>query len=187
MHIAIPLVAIARTLGYRTVVVDPREAFASAERFPDVDRLVSAARTALGKIGIDASTAIAVLPDPKLDDPALEAALHRPAFHVGAQPPDTGARRQPRGSAGLDGGALSRLHAPIDCRSAGRSGKIALSIMARIVAARNKGVTSRRRGHFDVIPAAFPDRVRRVLLARATRASRHPRHRTRPGQRSCRA
>jgi len=147
VHIAIPLVAIAKTLGYRTVVVDPREAFGNAERFPDVDRIVSAwPDRALGEIGIDASTAVAVLThDPKLDDPALAAALRSKAFYVGAlgSRRTQEKRRQRLLEAGLDEAALSRLHAPIGLPIGGRSpGEIALSIMAQIVAARNKSATS---------------------------------------------
>jgi len=143
VHIAIPLVAIAKTLGYRTIVVDPREAFGSAERFPDVDRIVSAwPDKALGETGIDASTAVAVLThDPKLDDPALAAALRSKAFYVGAlgSRRTQEKRRQRLLEAGLDERALSRLHAPIGLPIGGRSpGEIALSIMAQIVAERNK-------------------------------------------------
>jgi xanthine dehydrogenase accessory factor len=144
VHIAIPLVAIAKTLGYRTVVVDPREAFGSAERFPDVDRIVSAwPDRALEEIGIDAATAVAVLThDPKLDDPALAAALRSKAFYVGALGSrlTQEKRRQRLLEAGLDEETLARLHAPIGLPIGGRSpGEIALSIMAQIVAARNKG------------------------------------------------
>jgi xanthine dehydrogenase accessory factor len=147
VHIAIPLVAIAKTLGYRTVVVDPREAFGSAERFPDVDRIVSAwPDKALGEIGIDTSTAVAVLThDPKLDDPALAAALRSPAFYVGAlgSRRTQEKRRQRLLEAGLDEKTLARLYAPIGLPIGGRSPQeIALSIMAQIVAARNKGATS---------------------------------------------
>ena len=143
VHIAIPLVAIAKTLGYRTIVVDPRESFGSPERFPDVDRIVSAwPDKALGEIGIDAATAVAVLThDPKLDDPALAAALRSSAFYVGAlgSRRTQEKRRQRLLEAGLDEAALSRLHAPIGLPIGGRSpGEIALSIMAQIVAARNK-------------------------------------------------
>jgi xanthine dehydrogenase accessory factor len=147
VHIAIPLVAIAKTLGYRTIVVDPREAFGSAERFPDVDRIVSAwPDRALEQIGIDASTAVAVLThDPKLDDPALAAALRSPAFYVGAlgSRRTQEKRRQRLLEAGLDERSLARLHAPIGLPIGGRSPQeIALSIMAQIVAARNKAATS---------------------------------------------
>lgn len=147
VHIAIPLVAIAKTLGYRTVVVDPREAFGNAERFPDVDGIVSAwPDKALEQVGIDAATAVAVLThDPKLDDPALGAALRSPAFYVGAlgSRRTQEKRRQRLLEAGLDEATLARLHAPIGLPLGGRSpGEIALSIMAEIVAARNKSATS---------------------------------------------
>src|SRR5712692_7235439 len=147
VHIAIPLVAIAKTLGYRTIVVDPREAFGSAERFPEVDRIVSTwPDRALGEIGIDAATAVAVLThDPKLDDPALAAALRSPAFYVGAlgSRRTQEKRRQRLLEGGLDEKSLARLHAPIGLPIGGRSPQeIALSIMAQIVATRNKGATS---------------------------------------------
>src|SRR6266567_8634442 len=147
VHIAIPLVAIAKTLGYRTIVVDPREAFGNSKRFPDVDRIMSAwPDRALDEIGIDASTAVAVLThDPKLDDPALAAALRSPAFYVGAlgSRRTQEKRRQRLLEEGLDEQTLSRLHAPIGLPIGGRSpGEIALSIMAQIVATRNKGAAS---------------------------------------------
>ncbi len=86
VHIAISLVRLAKELGYRTVLVDPREAFASAKRFPNVDEIVSAwPDEALARLALNAGTAVAVLAhDPKLDDPALRAALASPAFYVGA-------------------------------------------------------------------------------------------------------
>ena len=147
VHIAIPLVAMAKTLGYRTVVIDPREAFGNSERFPDVDRIVSAwPDRALEEIGIDSATAVAVLThDPKLDDPALASALRSPAFYVGAlgSRRTQEKRRQRLIEAGLDEETLARLHAPIGLPIGGRSpGEIALSIMAQIVAARNKTATS---------------------------------------------
>jgi len=83
--------------------------------------------------------------DPKLDDPALAAALRSKAFYVGAlgSRRTQEKRRQRLLEAGLDEGALSRLHAPIGLPIGGRSpGEIALSIMAQIVATRNKGAAS---------------------------------------------
>ena len=124
VHIAIPLVAMATTLGYRTIVVEPREVFARGERFPAADRVVSAwPDRALEEIGIDSSTAVAVLThDAKLDDPALIAALKSPAFYVGA----LGSRKSQEKrrvrllAAGLDEESLSRLHAPIGLPIGGR-------------------------------------------------------------------
>jgi xanthine dehydrogenase accessory factor len=136
-------VSLANTLGFRTVVVDPRESFGNRKRFPHAFEIVSEwPDAALARIGINGSTAIAVLThDPKLDDPALLAALRSPAFYVGA----LGSRRTQEKrharlrEAGLDEEALSRLYAPIGLPLGGRSPEeIALSVMAQIVAARNR-------------------------------------------------
>jgi xanthine dehydrogenase accessory factor len=142
VHIAVALVRLARALGYRTVVVDPRPAFGNRERFPDADEVVSAwPDQALDGLALDASTAVAVLThDPKLDDPALRAALPSPAFYVGALGSKaTQARRRARlAEAGLDEAALERLHAPIGLELGGRRPEeIALAVMAQIVSVRN--------------------------------------------------
>ncbi|MER3513950.1 MAG: XdhC/CoxI family protein, partial [Chloroflexota bacterium] len=78
--------AIAKALGYRTVVVDPRRAFGSEVRFPHADRLIRAwPDEALAQVGLTSSTAVVMLThDPKLDDPALKIALSSPAFYIGA-------------------------------------------------------------------------------------------------------
>ncbi|MDA1217459.1 MAG: XdhC family protein [Chloroflexi bacterium] len=142
VHIAVPLCALAGTLGYRTVVVDPRRAFGSAERFPHVDRLLTAwPDAALATLGINTNTAIALLThDPKLDDPGLLLALPSAAFYVGAlgSPATNAKRRQRLLDAGLAPAVLDRLHAPIGLDLGGRSPEeIALSIMAQVVSARH--------------------------------------------------
>ena len=143
VHVAIPLVSLANTLGFRTIVVDPRESFANAKRFPHADEIVSDwPDAALGNVGVNSSTAIAVLThDPKLDDPALTAALRSPAFYVGA----LGSRRTHEKrrerllAAGVTEEELARLHAPIGLPLGGRSPEeIALAIVAQVVALRNK-------------------------------------------------
>lgn len=143
VHIAIGLVSLAKTLGFRTILVDPREAFGSAKRFPHADQIVSAwPDRALEEIGINSSTAVAVLThDPKLDDLALMTALQSPAFYIGA----LGSRRTQEKrharlrEAGLSEEALSRLYAPIGLDLGGRSPEeIALSVIAQIVSARNQ-------------------------------------------------
>ena len=145
VHITIALVALAKTLGYRTVVVDPRSAFGSEERFPNVDRLVQRwPEEAFQEIPLTRSTAIAMLThDPKLDDPALKIALPSPAFYVGALGSKTthAKRRQRLLEEGLTEELLSRLHGPIGLKiGAGTPEEIALSIMAEIVAARNQEI-----------------------------------------------
>ena len=120
-----PSTALAQTLGYRTVVVDPRQAFGNAERFPHADRVVQAwPDEALGEIGLNAATAVAVLThDPKLDDPALREALPSPAFYVGAlgSKATQEKRRRRLLEAGLSEAQLARLHAPIGLELGGRS------------------------------------------------------------------
>jgi len=143
VHIAVALTPLARTLGYRTVVVDPRPAFGNAERFPHADRIVQAwPEEALGEIGLSAATAVAVLThDPKLDDPALRAALPSSAFYVGAlgSKATQEKRRRRLLESGVTEAQLARLHAPIGLELGGRSpAEIALSVMAQIVAERNK-------------------------------------------------
>ena len=142
VHITIALMALAKTLGYRTVVIDPRKAFGNAERFPNVDQLVQLwPDEAFQKIRPTRSTAIAMLThDPKLDDPALKIALPSPAFYVGALGSKTtqAKRRQRLLNQGLTEAQLDRLHGPIGLEiGAGTPEEIAMSIMAEIVAARN--------------------------------------------------
>ena len=143
VHITIALMALAKTLGYRTVVVDPRSAFGNETRFPNVDQLIPLwPDQAFQKIPITRSTAIAMLThDPKLDDSALKIALPSQAFYVGALGSKTtqAKRRQRLLDEGLTEEQLNRLHGPIGLEiGAGTPEEIAISIMAEIVAARNK-------------------------------------------------
>jgi len=148
VHIALALVALAKTLEYRTVVVDPRQAFGSEARFPTsrVDRLIQAwPDEALAQIGLTRSTAVATLThDPKLDDPALKIALPSPAFYVGALGSrQTQTRRRERLLAqGLSEAHVARLRGPIGLNLGARTPEeIALSIIAEVVAARNGSLT----------------------------------------------
>jgi len=143
VHIALSLAALARTMGFRTVVVDPRETFANRQRFPGVDRIVNTwPDKALAELAVDDSTAIVILThDPKLDDPALAASLASPAFYVGA----LGSRRTQQKrrerlvAAGVPEEALVRLRAPIGLDLGGRSPEeIALAVLAEVVAVRNR-------------------------------------------------
>ena len=142
VHIAIALTRMAQALGYRTIVIDPRPTFGNAARFPHADRVVSEwPDEALGRIGLNRESAVAVLThDPKLDDPALRAALVSPAFYVGALGSKaTQAKRRTRLlEAGLSETQVGRLHAPIGLDLGGRSPEeIAVSVMAQVVAVRN--------------------------------------------------
>jgi xanthine dehydrogenase accessory factor len=142
VHIAIALTSLAKTLGFRTIVVDPRRAFGNELRFPHADELLHAwPDDALAAIGLAASTAVALLThDPKLDDPALRVALASPAFYVGAlgSKKTQEKRRKRLVDAGLSEALIGRLRAPIGLDLGGRSPEeIALAVMAEIVAARN--------------------------------------------------
>ena len=142
VQITIALTALAKTLGYRTIVVDPRRAFGNETRFPHVDQLVQLwPDEAFQQIPITRSSAIAMLThDPKLDDPALKIALPSSAFYVGALGSRTtqAKRRQRLLEDGLTEKQLNRLHGPIGIAiGAGTPEEIAISIMAEIVAARN--------------------------------------------------
>ncbi len=143
VHISIALARLAKVLGYQTVIIDPRRAFANPERFTDADRLIQAwPDEALDSLSLSHSAAVAVLThDPKLDDPALLKALPGPAFYVGALgSKTTQARRRARLlAAGLSEAQVDRLHAPIGLDLDARSPEeIALAILAEIVAARNR-------------------------------------------------
>jgi xanthine dehydrogenase accessory factor len=142
VHIAVALVKLARALGWRTVLVDPREAFGNRSRFPDVDDIVwEWPDAALRRLALNENTAVAVLThDPKLDDPAVTAALSSPAFYVGAlgSTRTQEKRRKRLLDAGVSPESLARLHAPIGLDLGGRAPEeIALSVMAQIVAARH--------------------------------------------------
>ena len=136
-HIAVALARLARVLGYRTVVVDPRRAFGSAARFPDVDRLVQAwPDKALAEEPLTGESAVVTLShDPKIDDPALRAALSSDAFYIGALGSrKTHAARRQRLAAGFDEAQLARIHAPIGLDiGADNPEEIALAIMAQVV------------------------------------------------------
>jgi xanthine dehydrogenase accessory factor len=139
VHIAIALAELARTMGFRTVVVDPRRSFGSAERFPQVDQLIQAwPDEAFARLELNQKTAVAVLThDPKIDDPALQIVLSSPAFYVGALGSSTtqAKRRARLLQSGLSETKLSRLHGPIGLKLGGQTPQeIALAIMAEIVA-----------------------------------------------------
>jgi xanthine dehydrogenase accessory factor len=144
VHITIALMTLAKTLGYRTVVIDPRTAFGNESRFPDVDQLIPLwPREAFEQVAINRATAIAMLThDPKLDDPALKIALSSQAFYIGALGSKaTQAKRHQRLlEAGLTEAHLNRLHGPIGLQiGAATPEEIAMSIMAEIVSVRNHG------------------------------------------------
>ena len=138
VHISQALAPIARILGYDVTIVDPRTAFASPERFPDVKVIAEWPDVALPPLGIDRYTAfVALTHDPKIDDPALAHALARDCFYIGALgSKKTHARRLERLKAGgISESALARIHAPIGLPIGAVSPpEIAVAIMAEITA-----------------------------------------------------
>jgi xanthine dehydrogenase accessory factor len=136
VHISQSLAPIARLLGYDVTIVDPRTAFASIERFPDVRVVAEWPDAALPHIGIDRYTAfVALTHDPKIDDPALTYALAHECFYIGALgSKKTHARRVERLRAqGISNAEIRRIHAPIGLEIGAVSpSEIAVAIMAEI-------------------------------------------------------
>jgi xanthine dehydrogenase accessory factor len=138
VHISQALAPMAKLVGYDVVIVDPRTAFATPERFPDVKLIAEWPDVALPGLNIDAYTAfVALTHDPKIDDPALIHALARDCFYVGALGSrKTHARRVERLKAqGLTEAAIGRIDAPIGLAIGAVSPpEIALAIMGQITA-----------------------------------------------------
>jgi xanthine dehydrogenase accessory factor len=143
VHISQALAPMARLLGFDVTIVDPRTAFATAERFPDVPLLAEWPDTALPKLKLDHWTAfVALTHDPKIDDPALEAALASGCFYVGALGSrKTHARRvESLKKRGVADEAIARIHAPIGLAiGAASPQEIALSILAEITLRLRRG------------------------------------------------
>ena len=138
VHISQALAPIASLLGYDVTIVDPRTAFASVERFPDVKVIAEWPDKALPPLGVDRYTAfVALTHDPKIDDPALTHALERDCFYIGALgSKKTHGRRVERLKAqGAGDNNLARIHAPIGLRIGAVSPpEIAVSILGEITA-----------------------------------------------------
>lgn len=142
VHIAQALAPMADAAGFEVIVIDPRGAFASAQRFPGVQLTDEWPDEALGRLGLDAATALVALShDPKLDDPALELALPSKVFYIGA----LGSRRthekrlERLRAAGLDSWA-GRIHSPIGLDLGGSSpAEIAVAILAEVIQVRYRG------------------------------------------------
>ena len=137
-HTSIALVTIAKTLGYHVTVIDPRQVFATPERFAHADALwVDYPHRVLTPDLIDTSTSFAILThDPKVDDPALMVALNSPARYIGALGSrKTHADRVERlKQAGFTDAQIARIHAPIGLDIGARTPQeIAVAIAAQLV------------------------------------------------------
>ena len=140
VHIAQSLAPMATMLDFDVTVVDPRGAWATANRFPGVKVIQDWADEAFQAMGLDGSTAVVTLThDPKLDDPALEAALKSDVFYVGALGSKrTHAKRKDRlREAGITDEQFERIHGPVGLNIGAKSpAEIAVSILGQIIEAR---------------------------------------------------
>jgi xanthine dehydrogenase accessory factor len=147
VHVSQALVPMGRLLGFDVSIVDPRTAFATPERFPDVPLFTEWPDTALPKLKLDHWTAfVALTHDPKIDDPALQIALASGCFYVGAlgSKKTHGRRIESLKKRGVPDEAIARIHAPIGLAiGASSPQEIALSILAEIILRLRRGPEAR--------------------------------------------
>ncbi|MDA0651874.1 MAG: XdhC family protein [Proteobacteria bacterium] len=138
VHIAQPLSRMAAVAGYDVTVVDPRQSFATAERFPGISIVDEWPDDGLKSLDLDRRTAVVTLThDPKLDDPALGVAIRSPAFYIGS----LGSRKTHAGRVerlteqGFSAAETSRIHGPVGLSVGAVSpAEIAVSILAQVTA-----------------------------------------------------
>jgi xanthine dehydrogenase accessory factor len=139
VHVAQALAPMARLAGFDVLVVDPRRAFAAEDRFRGVPLAREWPDEALARIGLDRRTAVVTMThDPKIDDPALAAALRSDAFYIGAlgSRKTQAARGERLRAMGFGDADLARLHGPVGLPIGAISpGEIAVSILSELVAA----------------------------------------------------
>ena len=143
VHIAQPLMQMARLAGYDAILIDPRETFGAQARFPDETISNEWPDEALADFGLDARTAVVTLThDPKIDDPAIETALKSNVFYLGSLGSKrTHAKRVERlWDKGFDRDAIDRIHAPVGLDIGARTpAEIAVAVMAEITQRLRKG------------------------------------------------
>lgn len=136
VHVSQALAPMAKLLGYHIAIVDPRGAFATPARFPDVNVIADWPDNALPKLGLDGWTAFAALThDPKIDNPALKLALDAGCFYIGALgSKKTHARRvEALKQMGISDAEIAEIHAPIGLNIGATSPQeIALAILSQI-------------------------------------------------------
>ncbi|WP_416897292.1 MAG: XdhC family protein [Minwuia sp.] len=139
VHIAQFLAPMAQMTGYEVSIIDPRQAWATPERFPGITIIDEWPDDAMDELHPDHRTAVVTLThDPKLDDPALNAALGSDAFYIGSLGSTrTHAKRVDRlKAAGFDDGKIGRIHAPVGLNIGAKSpAEIAVSVMGQVTAA----------------------------------------------------
>jgi xanthine dehydrogenase accessory factor len=136
-HLSQALADLATLMGVDVTVIDPRTAFATAQRFPGVTLIHEWPDVALERLDLDARTAVVVLShDAKLDEPALAVALRSDCFYIGAlgSQRTQRARRGRLAEAGFTDAALDRIHGPVGLDiGAVTTPEIAISIMAEMI------------------------------------------------------
>ena len=141
VHITQALAPMAALAGYEVIVVDPRRAFATQERFPGMTLRHDWPDEAMDAIRLDDSSAVVTLThDPKLDDPALDRALRSKAFYIGSlgSKKTHAARLHRLSEAGFDDTTLARIHGPAGLAIGAKSpAEIAVSVLAQLTAARH--------------------------------------------------
>jgi xanthine dehydrogenase accessory factor len=146
VHIAQSLIPMAEQIGYEIVVIDPRTAFANPERFPDIHIDNRWPAEAMSDFELDARTAVVVLShDPKIDEPALQAAMESSVFYIGVLGSKANhAKRLERLAAlGCSKEQLSRVHGPIGLPLGGRSpAEIAVAILAQVIQSRHQPLSA---------------------------------------------
>ncbi|WP_029558616.1 XdhC family protein [Xanthobacter sp. 91] len=146
VHISQALAPMARLAGFDLTILDPRTAFATPERFPDVPVIADWPEETLPAYGLDPFTALVALThDPKIDEPAIAAALRAECFYVGALGSRrTHAKRVERlAAAGLSQQAISRIHAPIGMDiGASSPAEIAVAVLAEVIRALRTGASA---------------------------------------------
>ncbi len=158
VHVSQALAPMAKLAGFDVTIVDPRTAFATPERFPDVALVAEWPDAALARLGLDRFTAVAALThDPKIDDVALDAALRADCFYVGAlgSRKSHAARAARLAAAGHAEEAIARIHAPIGLDIGAVSpAEIAVSVLGEVVGAlRRKPTRAERDGAVPPLPA----------------------------------
>jgi xanthine dehydrogenase accessory factor len=151
VHISQALAPMAQVAGFPLEIIDPRTAFATPERFPDVPLFAEWPEDVLKTRPLDGYTALAALThDPKIDDFALKAALEAGCFYVGALGSrKTHARRVERlMAAGLSAEEIDRIHAPIGLDiGAASPAEIAVAVLAQVIRAfRSRGEARQPKG-----------------------------------------
>jgi xanthine dehydrogenase accessory factor len=150
VHISQALAPMANLAGFETIIIDPRTAFATMDRFPGAQLIAEWPKYAFGAIALDPATAIVLLThEPRIDDEALVAALRETCFYIGALGSrKTHAKRIERMRAeGFGEAELSRIHAPVGLDIGAKSpAEIAVSILAEIIAVLRRGAIAARSG-----------------------------------------